>query len=318
VSGNDPLARRYRRLLAAYPADHRRLHGEEMVDVLLASARPGQRWPRLADAADLLAGALRIRLRRRPDRAGDPAWRDALAVVSLVVPLLMLAGSLTVFGVLGFTVRALTGAPAYGLPGPWYWAIALAPVAVALLALLGLRRSVALAALVTGTIPFVAVFAVSDAHFPSFGAWLWIDFAMLAAVAAWLSPGPRRGREILHWWGTGGAIVMLLVSTAVVRRVVDGGGPGRSLPVLLITVVAAMTAGACLTSRAGRRVLVLLAIPGLPALAFLLTLTGMTADWPLAIPSVLAALYFPAVLVVCLAALAARARGTRRKVPPEA
>lgn len=64
--------------------------------------------------------------------------------------------------------------------------------------------------------------------------------------------------------------------------------------------------------------LVLLAIPGLPALAFLLTFTGMAADWPLAIPSVLAALYFPAVLVVCLAALAARARGTRRKVPPEA
>jgi hypothetical protein len=34
------LERRYRRLLAVYPPAHRRVHGEEMVGVLLASARP--------------------------------------------------------------------------------------------------------------------------------------------------------------------------------------------------------------------------------------------------------------------------------------
>ena len=37
-----PLERQYRRLLAAYPAEHRREHGEEMIGVLLAAARPGQ------------------------------------------------------------------------------------------------------------------------------------------------------------------------------------------------------------------------------------------------------------------------------------
>lgn len=52
MSEKDALAQRYRRLLTAYPADHRQLHGEEMLDVLLAGARPGQRWPRLTDAAD--------------------------------------------------------------------------------------------------------------------------------------------------------------------------------------------------------------------------------------------------------------------------
>ena len=42
------LERRYRRLLAWYPARHRRTYGEEMIGVLLASAPDGQQHPRLA------------------------------------------------------------------------------------------------------------------------------------------------------------------------------------------------------------------------------------------------------------------------------
>jgi len=80
------LEKRYRRLLALYPKDHRREHAEEMVGVLLAaaaggtpndgtradSARAGAPRPAAwavrfgqdtADSADLIAGAARIRSR---------------------------------------------------------------------------------------------------------------------------------------------------------------------------------------------------------------------------------------------------------------
>ncbi len=48
------LERRYRRLLAWYPADYRRIYGEEMLGVLMAAAaaRGGGR-PGLADTLNL-------------------------------------------------------------------------------------------------------------------------------------------------------------------------------------------------------------------------------------------------------------------------
>ncbi|MBM7490075.1 MFS family permease [Micromonospora luteifusca] len=57
------LERRYLRLLHAYPADYRRARGAEIVGTYLDLADPGRRWPSPADAADLLRGGLRQRLR---------------------------------------------------------------------------------------------------------------------------------------------------------------------------------------------------------------------------------------------------------------
>lgn len=57
------LERRYRRLLALYPKDFRRDHGEEMLVVLLACARDGRRGSTVADTANLLWSAVRMRLR---------------------------------------------------------------------------------------------------------------------------------------------------------------------------------------------------------------------------------------------------------------
>jgi hypothetical protein len=42
------LERRYRLLLRCYPPSHRAAHREEMLGVLLATARPGQRQVRRA------------------------------------------------------------------------------------------------------------------------------------------------------------------------------------------------------------------------------------------------------------------------------
>ena len=57
------LERGYRRLLAWYPRAFRREYGPEIVAVLLACARDGQRRPGLAESADLARGGLRMRLR---------------------------------------------------------------------------------------------------------------------------------------------------------------------------------------------------------------------------------------------------------------
>ena len=73
------LERRYRRLLAWYPAGYRRDHEEEMLGVLLAAARAGQRRA-LAHAVNLIWGALRIRVRAGPgplDPDGVTRWRSA-------------------------------------------------------------------------------------------------------------------------------------------------------------------------------------------------------------------------------------------------
>jgi Domain of unknown function (DUF1707) len=55
-----PLERRYRRLLALYPAWYRRVHEDEMLDVLMTDAAEDKTRPGLREAADLIAACLRI------------------------------------------------------------------------------------------------------------------------------------------------------------------------------------------------------------------------------------------------------------------
>lgn len=57
------LERRYRHLLRAYPPDYRHDRGDEIVGTYLDLADPRRRWPSPADAADLVRGGLRQRLR---------------------------------------------------------------------------------------------------------------------------------------------------------------------------------------------------------------------------------------------------------------
>ena len=51
------LERRYRRLLRCYPPSHSEVHREEMLGVLLATARPGQRAPGARQTVNLVAAA---------------------------------------------------------------------------------------------------------------------------------------------------------------------------------------------------------------------------------------------------------------------
>jgi hypothetical protein len=89
------LERGYRRVLACYPRSFRRESEDEIIAVLLSTASPGQRRVRPAEAADLIRGALRMRLRpSRPwPRAVSYAVRlmfagaaaDVAALITMVV-----------------------------------------------------------------------------------------------------------------------------------------------------------------------------------------------------------------------------------------
>jgi hypothetical protein len=71
------LERSYQRLLALYPARYRRVHGDEMLAVLMTAAPEGKTRPALREAADLIGGAVRIWC--QPTRR--LGWRGVLAVM---------------------------------------------------------------------------------------------------------------------------------------------------------------------------------------------------------------------------------------------
>ena len=81
------LERGYRRVLACYPKAFRQENAEEILAVLLASAKEGQRRIEVAECAALIRGGLRMRLRpeSRPPRSVRGAVRVmcAGAVVEL-------------------------------------------------------------------------------------------------------------------------------------------------------------------------------------------------------------------------------------------
>ena len=196
MSGPGRLEGGYRRLLALYPAEHRRAHEAEMLGVLMTGARAGQRHPGVAESADLIWGALRIGLRPGSHGSPDPRWRDALAAVTVILPLLAL---------LYFTTHDLLGLARLGpgnalLAGTVQWDLQTLAwwLALTTLVLLRLRRTAALAAaamLIWYTVSYAGG-ALNWGYLDP--QWMLIFFALGLEIAALVtSPGPRRGLQIL-------------------------------------------------------------------------------------------------------------------------
>jgi hypothetical protein len=93
------LERAYRRWLRCYPPSFRREHEDELLGVLLADARDGQRRPAASDCFDLLRGAVCLHLRPRLPRSDR--W-------SLTALRLMYIGALAELATV-LTVRATFG-----------------------------------------------------------------------------------------------------------------------------------------------------------------------------------------------------------------
>ena len=101
------LERRYRRLLAWYPAPYLAANGEEMLGVVLAGAAPDQSRPDRGEAISLVASGIRMRFGRMFTGARTPAWRGAGAAFALLGAMLLTA----------VYARALAGRIASGWPG---------------------------------------------------------------------------------------------------------------------------------------------------------------------------------------------------------
>jgi hypothetical protein len=278
------LERGYRRLLRCYPAGHRDRHGEEMLGVMLAGARPGQRRPGLAESANLIAAAVRIRLRGTSPGAASQ-WRDTLAQASLVLPLLIAAAALTQLAV--YAPEGQQPALARWLAphlyliswaGPAWWPI-VSLAALAVPAVLGWWLGTGA---VTGTLSaFCAIVVGSDvvnahrgiepAFVPPADA-LCVAVLAIEALALVASPGPRRGRALLsrrHYLliiAAGAAIGAAGTVDRWERRLLPHGdntvvfrSPQAALVVggVVVTIAAAML----LRDAASRRLLVTLALP---------------------------------------------------------
>ena len=125
----------YRRLLRWYPPSYRKRHEDEMLGVLMAAAQPGQRRPGARESLDLLWSAVKIRIRMTLRGADTQPWADALALVGVLLPLLMLLLKLTEFLVrgaqYGFGTPADILIGAYGDPGSYARSFELNPYSVA-------------------------------------------------------------------------------------------------------------------------------------------------------------------------------------------
>ena len=319
------LERRYRRLLAVYPPAHRRVHGEEMVGVLIASARPRQRWPKIADAADLIAGALRIKFRAWQGRPTSLAWSDAFALLSVIAPILLLADGLATTDLVGVAVRDAWGTPEvpFWLAYWWSWPITCGPAIVTLFALAGWRRSVAVTALLTTAAAAAGDLTGSITYLASPGLALKTYLGLLAAAGALASPGPRRGMQILGWWWAAliGAIALFLAELTHGPEFNIWPMQGNN-PVLLIGASLVLAVAVCVISRTGRRVLVLLAIPGVPYAAYMIGYTSIASSWlpAAAWPAAAQAVWvlLPALLAIFVIIGLRRARAAPRgQAPPE-
>ncbi len=295
----------YRRLLALYPRDHRDQHGEEMLDVLMAAdgdqGRPG--WK---DTADLLWGAFRLHLRRAVGADGGIDPRGVLAIVSLLGPVAVLAGATSsLHEVAWWADKGMLGElPLWThAPDAPVWVVWLA---VAVLAVLGKRRSAAVGAWV-GAIGLVLVATVSQRSWQwAYAEAGWVLLGAVTAVALTFSPGPVRGREL-----AGRAPVLVMAATVVVVAALGVLAHRELLAdaarLVVLVVGAAVAAGA--GTRTGRRAALVLLVPVMTAVIEQVVMSFATFR-----PSdTVTALIFYGVPLVVLLALGGLPRGIRRE-----
>jgi hypothetical protein len=205
------LEARYRRLLGWFPADHRAVHGEEMLGVLMAGADGDRDKPGVRETADLLLGAARIRLRPGRALSDRDGWRDALAMFSVAGPVLILAALCVAYAWSTYDIGAPS--PGFSALSTYYGQASAIPSLVlsgqglvVLLVLLGLRRSAAaatalsLAAIIHVQGPYTGLGILTGPVLLSQLFLLVLPVAQIVALLA--SAGPRRGRELLrarHW-----------------------------------------------------------------------------------------------------------------------
>jgi hypothetical protein len=272
------LERRCRALLVAYPAEYRARRGDEIVGTLLEAAGPHRRTPRVADAADVLAGGMRCRL-----AVGTITGLEPGLVIAAPVALALAAG-IAMFAwvwVEPVSSGAYMGGPAllgqFRTLGPIaYAAWILAVLARATLPTPTARGLVAVAIAVTFTVPVVAPLTTVDRP-PLWVLAALVMFGVLALAGTSGSAGaPARPSAEERLGVVLGAIAVALGAHAVVVAWPPSGsgfGYYYQPTIARVGAVAALAVGAVATvavlrhlrGRGGRDWLWAAALLGLPA-----------------------------------------------------
>lgn len=237
-----------------------------MLGVLLAAAGPNQTRPAVRDVVDLVRGGLGIRIRRAPGALARGGWREAAALLGVIAPLLLLAGTAR------YAVRAILSLPdaadAAARGSSWWIIYHSAPShlawgIVAVVALCGATR-VTSAAVLAAVAVNVAVLAANDDYVGA-GAAAPLMLGLITAGALLAGPGAARGRRLLGRRALVGIAVLLAVGvffeTAMVRHAL---GVTWGVGLLGLASVALLTAAWPARDAAGRRALIALAVPLLP------------------------------------------------------
>lgn len=317
------LERRYRRLLGWYPQPFRTEHDEEILAVLMASSRDGQRRPGLMESANLVWSALGMRLRQAGSRSAARPWADAMAVFSVIAPVFLVAASVLEValpyrlpaGSEPFLGRALGdhtqigGLPLLHLTG---FDIAVGgQMIIATLALLGLRRLA-----LTAIVAYVVYWTGARYWIPDPLQLLSTSVYMLTAAALVASPGPRRGRHLVNW---GHWVVLFLAAVAVqvstlayaatspIARILFPRPPDMSTYALISILLAVAVVGLSVIMRLDRYLLLLLGVMFYPYAMQLAYPTSSSSDNLIGhpTPAHLALLFFPPLLVACAALVSA-------------
>ncbi len=202
------LEARYRRLLALFPAAHRRRYQEEMLATLLDGADPGQRSPRRREVLDLLGNALLLRLTGRGrDSAADPHWAGAAGVFGYVAACL-LAGLVAAvpLSLIAYHLRAVPMAGAWNAYDAWQ------EFAIAGLWALAAGCATLRAGAPSAATAWVATACYVSWHLPSglVGAWPMIVLSLLAAGSLSRRRPPIQqtvGRKLTVLFGAAGLAV---------------------------------------------------------------------------------------------------------------
>lgn len=377
MSAAGELEARYRRLMRFYPAWYRARHGEELLGVLMTAAAPGQRRPGAREMADLLWSGLKIRVRTILRGAGREPWTEAFALFAVLLPLLLLLLRVTQAVING--TRYGFSSPAgilVGYPDPDLWArvfrlnpfmIALTgdlthaltagplpPLILAVLILLGLRRT---AAAVAASVPllFLAIeFTGGSPLSAGPRGDLMLYFYAIEALALLASAGARPSWKTLRWrptvllviatvalgfWETGGLWGLLVKvpyswrtprwrlyrSGHIPRNFLEqmlGFGPAdlgrwllaKGMPLAVIVVVLAIL---LVSSPVNRRVLVVLAVPyAMVSVVYACSLVNQPL--PAALGSALTTLPLLLVLLAAIALSVAARRSAGAGANPQA
>ena len=298
MSDSDALERRYRRLLAWYPAEHRRVHSEEMIGVLLASAGQGQRRPSLADALDLIKGGLQARLRRRRYEGADIGWRDTFAVASVAVPATLAMTWVVGIVIWAFTARSRIPAgtvdmgdliplivPLIVIPFVAMLLIVLPPLAA-----LRYRRTAVLACVLAAL--FYAMFV------PFLDRETYSLAFLMEAIALLAGSGPRRGMRLLTRKDRivlcSAALALSVPRYLLAFPVIESPPSSRVIVLSVAAAAAGLALLQTLPSPMGRRLIILLAIPAYPSILWLTAAPAGRAEAEF--------VYAPTLALACVAA----------------